>query len=149
MSRINDVTTYPATDAAADDTVIGTDVSNTTNNSGGETVQFTKAAVNFVKAFAVFDGTDASPITPDASLNVASITKNGTGDYTIAFTTALTDANFATMVSIGFGGVPSGTQNDVSSFVENVSASAVRVRTIRHSSDAGEDPTLVSVTVVR
>lgn len=149
MARINDTTTFPITPAEPDDRVIGTDISNTTNNAGGETVQFTKASLNFVKAFAVFDGTDADPITPDAALNVSSITKNGAGDYTIAFTTALTDANFATMVSIGFGGLPSSTQNDVAHFVENVSSSAVRVRTIRHSSDVGEDPTLVSVTVVR
>ena len=34
-----------------------------------------------------------------ASGNVSSITDNGTGDYTVNFTTAMSDANFATEVA--------------------------------------------------
>jgi hypothetical protein len=34
-----------------------------------------------------------------ASFNVSSITDNGTGDYTVNFTTALVDANYAPVVS--------------------------------------------------
>jgi hypothetical protein len=47
-----------------------------------------------VKAWVNFDGT-TSPITIRASLNVSSITDNGTGDYTVNFTTALADANYS------------------------------------------------------
>lgn len=36
-----------------------------------------------------------------ASFNVSSITDNGTGDYTVNFTSALTDANFVTSVTAG------------------------------------------------
>ena len=40
MTKINDTTTFPITTPADDDFVIGTDVSNTTNSVGGETVSF-------------------------------------------------------------------------------------------------------------
>ena len=46
------------------------------------------------KAWVNFNGTLASPITPRASYNVSSVTKNGTGDYTVNFTTAMADANY-------------------------------------------------------
>jgi hypothetical protein len=53
------------------------------------------------KAWVNFDGTLATPITPRASYNVSSITKNGTGDYTVNFTTAMTDANYSVNISGG------------------------------------------------
>lgn len=46
------------------------------------------------RAWVNFNGT-TSPGTVRASFNVSSVTRNGTGDYTINFTTALADANFA------------------------------------------------------
>lgn len=46
MARINDTTTYPITTPADDDLIIGTDVSNTTNNAGGETVNFLVSAIS-------------------------------------------------------------------------------------------------------
>lgn len=46
------------------------------------------------KAWVNFNGTTASPSTIRASYNVSSVTKNGTGDYTVNFTTALADANY-------------------------------------------------------
>jgi hypothetical protein len=44
------------------------------------------------KAFVNFNGT--STVAIRASYNVSSITDNGTGDYTVNFTTALADANY-------------------------------------------------------
>ena len=44
-----------------------------------------------------FNGTGTVAIR--ASGNVSSITDNGTGDYTVNFTTALSDANYSTVVS--------------------------------------------------
>ena len=38
-----------------------------------------------------------------ASGNVASITDNGVGDYTVNFTTAMPDANYATQISTWYG----------------------------------------------
>ena len=53
------------------------------------------------KAWVIFDGTQGSP-TAAAGYNIASITKNGTGDYTITFTIAFSSANYAII------GTPSG-----------------------------------------
>jgi hypothetical protein len=54
---------------------------------------------NGVKAWANFNGTGTVAIR--ASYNVSSITDNGVGDYTMNFTTALADANYA---AAGFAG---------------------------------------------
>lgn len=52
------------------------------------------------RAWVNFDGTVATPSTIRGSGNVSSITKNGTGDYTINFSVAMPDANYAiTMAS--------------------------------------------------
>jgi len=47
------------------------------------------------KAWVNFNGT-TSPGTIRSSYNVSSVTKNGTGDYTVNFTTAMSDANYST-----------------------------------------------------
>lgn len=47
------------------------------------------------KAWVNFNGTSSGTITPRASYNVSSVTKNATGDYTLNFTTALADTNYA------------------------------------------------------
>jgi hypothetical protein len=47
------------------------------------------------KAWVNFDGTLATPITPRAQYNVSSVTKNGTGDYTVNFATPMADANYS------------------------------------------------------
>ena len=46
-----------------------------------------------VKAWVNFDGTGTVSIR--AGYNVSSITDNGTGDHTVNFTTAMTDANYS------------------------------------------------------
>jgi hypothetical protein len=51
------------------------------------------STVNVAKAWVNFNGTGAVAIR--ASYNVSSITDNGTGDYTVNFTTALADADYA------------------------------------------------------
>ena len=49
------------------------------------------------KAWVSFDGTGTVSIR--GSGNVSSITDNGTGEYTVNFTTALTDGNYSSVVS--------------------------------------------------
>jgi hypothetical protein len=46
------------------------------------------------KAWVNFDGT-TSPGTIRSSYNVSSVTKNGTGDYTVNFATPMSDANYS------------------------------------------------------
>lgn len=51
------------------------------------------------RAWVNFNGTGTVAIR--ASGNVSSITDNGTGDYTVNFTTAMPDVNYASIVSTG------------------------------------------------
>jgi len=53
------------------------------------------------RAWVNFNGTGAVAIR--ASYNVSSITDNGTGDYTVNFTTALADVNYTTVGCAGDG----------------------------------------------
>jgi hypothetical protein len=61
------------------------------------------------KAWVNFDGTNAFSPNPSttairASFNVSSITDSGTGDYTVNFTTAMTDANYSFLATSNDGG---------------------------------------------
>ena len=59
------------------------------------------APLYMCRAWVNFNGTGTVAIR--ASGNVSSITDNGTGDYTVNFTTAMSDANYAAMgMSAGF-----------------------------------------------
>lgn len=75
---------------------VGTIQSNTTsppvfnNSSGVEVGELCRAWVNF-------NGTGTVAIR--ASFNVSSITDNGVGDYTVNFTNAMPDANYAAVMS--------------------------------------------------
>lgn len=53
------------------------------------------------RAWVSFDGTTSSPNTIRGSGNVSSVTKNGTGDYTVNFATAMVDTNYSFMVTAG------------------------------------------------
>jgi hypothetical protein len=57
------------------------------------------APIYAARAWVNFNGTGTVAIR--ASGNVSSITDNGTGDYTINFTTAMSDANYSSVVSGG------------------------------------------------
>lgn len=56
------------------------------------------APVYAARAWVNFNGTGTVAI--NASGNVTSITDNGTGDYTVNFTTAMSDANYANSLSV-------------------------------------------------
>lgn len=67
------------------------------NSTTIATTAFVKSAVptnTTAKAWVNFDGSLTGTITPRASYNVTSVTKNGTGDYTLNFTNAMADANY-------------------------------------------------------
>jgi len=55
------------------------------------------------RAWVNFNGTGTVAIR--ASFNVSSITDNGTGDYTVTFTTAMPDVNYIANVTGDVGGV--------------------------------------------
>ena len=63
------------------------------------------------RAWVNFNGTGTVAIR--ASGNVSSITDNGTGTYTVNFTTAMPDANYSGLITSGFA---SGVREDVLGF---------------------------------
>ena len=67
------------------------------------------------KAWVNFNGTGTVAIR--ASFNVTSITDNGTGDYTVNFTNALEDANYAP--AFGSSNAASGTGRDQNIGIKN------------------------------
>jgi hypothetical protein len=74
----------------------------TADGSGIVKVQSNGVTTNAL-AWVNFNGSDGSR---NASYNVSSVTRNGTGDYTVTFTNAMADVNY---VSTGSGRRNSGT----------------------------------------
>jgi hypothetical protein len=65
----------------------------TTLSDGTNSTSATNPIMGSAKAWVNFNGTGTVAIR--ASYNVSSITDNGTGDYTVNFTTAMPDANYS------------------------------------------------------
>jgi hypothetical protein len=122
-----------------DQSNIEAQVKTATNASGSAPVYACRAWVNF-------GGTGTPEIR--ASGNVSSITDNGTGDYTVNFTTAMPDANYSV---IGLAG------NNTTSLAcvcqpRTLSApttSAVRLQAVRADGVLDVDPQVVCVSVFR
>lgn len=66
------------------------------NVAGTKSVPVSTVVDGSAKAWVNFNGTGTVAIR--ASFNVSSITDNGTGLYTVNFTTAMSDANYAAVV---------------------------------------------------
>ena len=96
------------------------------------------------RAWINFDGT--STVTIRASGNVTSVTDNGTGDYTVNFTTAMTDANYSIQLTAGFQDSTAADYNNMSKVVQ-VTASAVRFKTGFYA--GFEDKTYCGVAIFR
>jgi hypothetical protein len=99
------------------------------------------------RAWVSFDGTTSSPSTRRGSGNVSSVTKNGTGDYTINFASALTDINYAAVATVGDSS--NTTLNNRSATANPVSSSAVRVETFVCTVNNLIDNSAISVLVFR
>ena len=63
----------------------------------------------FCRAWVNFNGTGVVAIR--ASFNVSSITDNGVGNYTINFTTAMSDANYSHNINTSFSEAATGLNN--------------------------------------
>ena len=66
----------------------------TLNNDTG-VLQTQNGMTGIPKAWVRFDGTVATPSTIYGAFNVSSVTRNGTGDYTINYTTAMPNINYS------------------------------------------------------
>jgi hypothetical protein len=98
-----DVTGSSSFDGSANATIAGT----IANNAVTAAKLGTNEQKQICKSWVNFNGTTATPSTIRSSYNVSSITKNGAGDYTVNFATAMADANYssACMISgIGYLG---------------------------------------------
>lgn len=95
------------------------------------------------RAWVNFNGTGTVAIR--ASGNVTSITDNGAGDYTVNFTTALTDANYSTLLT---GGNSGGLVAFMADSNTAPTTSAVRIRTA-NSSFALTDQAITNVAIFR
>ena len=87
---------------SSDLTLVGTTTTataiktNTLNTTTG-VLATQNGMTGIAKAWVFFNGVSSTTI--NGSFNVSSVTRNGTGDYTVNFTTALTNANYAVSVS--------------------------------------------------
>lgn len=96
------------------------------------------------RAWVNFNGT--STVAIRASGNVSSITDNGTGEYTINFTTAMPDANYATVLGGNWSGTAAITTIAASS--PTYSTSAVKVQIVDRTG-VSQDISIVSAAIIR
>ena len=93
-----------------------------------------------------FNGTGTVAIR--ASFNVSSITDNGTGDYTVNFTTAMPDANYA--VSTGGCYLDNNTvERNFGVTTESFAISSVRILSADMTSGSALDVAVVSASIFR
>jgi hypothetical protein len=95
------------------------------------------------RAWVNFNGTGTVAIR--ASFNVSSITDNGTGDYTVNFTNALPDANYAIS---GFCSAAAATAAFVPYGGANFLQSTTSVR-VQTAATSNFDPTVACVSIFR
>jgi hypothetical protein len=111
----------------------------TIQNTSGVEVYTAKAWVNF-------NGTGTVAIR--ASGNVSSITDNGTGDYTVNFTNAMTDANYSLIGDSGQTGV-GGNQSVVNPNYNGAANTTTAARIVVHNFSVTIDSPFVQVAIFR
>ena len=108
------------------------------------------AGPGLCKAWVNFNGT--SSVLIRAAYNVSSITDNGTGDYTINFTTALADANYATISTMGsrdgtwsYGQTVISGAKSTGDYIGSYSTTAVSIVTTQNAIPTDRDVICVSI----
>ena len=104
----------------------------------------------FCRAWVNFNGTTvtspASMTGVRGSFNITSILDNGTGDYTVNFTTAMPDANYSCIISVS-----NSASNTTITYIKSSTTpttSLVRVACV-NSGAAAVDPDYVNVSIFR
>jgi len=130
--------------------VSGSTTTITIGSTSGTTTTFNGTVnaaglANGVKAWVNFNGTGTAAIR--ASYNVSSITDFGTADFRVNFTTAMSDANYATICTTD--GIPS---NTIAPYIAlNMAAGVAPTTTaVRISqTDCANEPSYVNVVIIR
>ena len=106
--------------------------------SGTAVTKDTSAPIFGCRAWVNFNGTSTTSISGEdccairASGNVSKVVRNGTGDYTITFATAMEDANYA-IVGSNVGSDSSNYYSFVAARATALSASSCRFYLIHHA----------------
>lgn len=101
------------------------------SRDGTESTDVTNVINGSAKAWVNFNGTGTVAITN--SFNVNSITDNGTGNYTVNFTNALSDSNFCVVANEGDAATGAGGQTS-STYIESYSTGSFLLKTMGVSS---------------
>jgi len=103
----------------------------------------------FCRAWVNFNGT--STVAIRASFNVTSITDNGSGDYTVNFTTAMPDANYSAngtaKIVGGTGGQNVRIHNDA--YATSVTTTALKIQVTNAANAAVADSEMVNIAIHR
>jgi hypothetical protein len=140
-------------------TVVGTDATQTLTNKtltspslttpNIDSAQFATvtgtAPIYPCRAWVNFNGTGTVAIR--ASGNVSSITDNSTGEYTVNFSTAMPDVNYAAPSSTGQAGTTAATQQQPSS--HTFTTTSVKISSTQGSTRSFSDSSEVSVAIFR
>ena len=114
----------------------------TTLNSSTGVLATQNGMAGIAKAWVVFTGQGSATIL--SSFNVSSVTRTGTGAFTIAFTTAMPTANYSTTITNGFNG----SGNDWAAYYAGVATTAnVKCQFATATVTAAIDPSYVNLTV--
>lgn len=122
-------------------------VSTIQDTAGSNSSTPSAIANGIAKAWVNFNGSGVVAIR--AQYNVSSITDNGTGNYTVNFTTAMTNADYTAVTAVSHN---AGTQLVVSCTTENYTATTLQIFAsfaIGGTSGGYYDPSRVNVAVFR
>jgi hypothetical protein len=151
----NTASNFTVTVPAATTTMVGTDATQTLTNKTLTTPNIDSAQFATVsgtapiypcRAWVNFNGTGTVAIR--ASGNVSSITDNGTGDYTVNFTTAMPDANYSAVLTVGNDSTSTGA-GLFSTKLDTLLSGSVRFKVGRPDNGVLSDSALSSVAIFR
>jgi uncharacterized protein (AIM24 family) len=132
-------------EGAGNDVIIQGNGTNTATVTAEGLMQFNSgygsvATAYGCRAWVNFNGT--STVAISASGNVSSITDNSTGNYTVNFTTAMSDANYSVSTLSGANG-------QITNYISTLAAGSARVVTYNPHLASPIDQSIVCVAVFR
>lgn len=120
---------------------------NLQDTSGGNSLTTAQIYNGAAKAWVNFNGTGTVAIR--AQFNVSSITDNGTGDYTVNFSTALADANYSLVGTVAGNSVNTGQIVTGNNSATSFTSSGARFLNTYAPSNSANDTASINVAVFR